>query len=312
MTKRKFLITGASGFIGANLARRLIEDRQEVHLILRDGFKTWRLDGLLKKFQIHYQDLSKRDQLIRIFKKVRPDMIYHLATSGAYSYQNDPDLIIKTNILGTWHLLQAAMTVGFELFINTGSSSEYGFKTQPMQETNLLEPNSYYAVTKSFQTYLSSFIANSQNKNIVTLRPFSVYGPFEEATRFIPTLMKALFFKKPLNLVNPQTSRDMIYIDDMVEAYLKIDQLKQNRGQYFNIGTGIQSTIKEVVEKAVLVTGENTKFNWGKMEGRSWDSNTWVADISKAKKLLEFNPKVSLEQGLELMWTWFLKNHQYY
>lgn len=312
MTKRKFLITGASGFIGANLARRLIKDGQEVHLILRDGFKTWRLDELLKKFQIHYQDLSDKDQLIRIFKTVRPDVIYHLATSGAYSYQSDPDLIIKTNVLGTWHLLQAAMTVGFELFVNTGSSSEYGFKTQPMQETDLLEPNSYYAVTKSFQTYLSSFIANSQNKNIVTLRPFSVYGRFEEPTRLIPTLMKALFFKKPLNLVNPKTSRDQIYIDDIVEAYLKIDQLKQNRGQYFNIGTGIQSTIKEVVEKAVLVTGENTTFNWGKMKGRSWDSNTWVADISKAKKLLDFNPKISLEQGLKLMWIWFLKNYQYY
>lgn len=305
MKKRRFLITGGSGFIGANLVRKLIKENQEVHLFLRKDFKNWRLKNLTG-FKVHISDLSDISLLKKLFQKIKPDIIYHLATSGAYSYQNDLDLIIKTNILGTWNLLKASLGVDFELFVNTGSSSEYGFKKEPMKESDVLEPNSFYAVTKSFQTYLASFLAKDKNKNFVTLRPFSVYGPYEEPTRFIPTLLRSLMLQKPINLVSPKTSRDYIYIDELVTAYLKIDQLKQNSGEYFNIGTGVQSTISEVVEIAVKVTGKTTQFNFGKMESRSWDSSNWVADISKAKKLLDFHPKISLKQGLKFTWEWLL------
>lgn len=310
--KKKYLITGSSGFIGSVLLRKLLDNNKDVYIILRKQSNTWRINDLLDKVTVIHSDLSNVSELTQIIKKIKPNIIFHLATNGAYSYQKDADQIIHTNILGTWNLLQACNTINYELFVNTGSSSEYGFKKFAMREADILEPASYYAVTKCAQTLLCSHIAKQEKKPIVTIRPFAVFGPYEEPKRFVPTLMKALLFNKKMDLVSPETARDFIYIDDIVDAYLKINELKNNPGEYFNIGSGIQSTIKDVVETAIKITGKNIKLKWGSMENRNWDTANWVADISKARQLLKWTPKTNLEQGIKLTWSWFQKNHQFY
>lgn len=311
--REKYLITGASGFIGSMLLRKLLKKPgKNIHLILRKKSNLWRINDLLPSVEIHYSDLSKISELIDIVQKVKPDIIYHLATNGAYSYQENASEIINTNILGTWNLLQACNEVDYKLFVNTGSSSEYGYKDFAMREIDILEPASYYAVTKSAQTLLCSHIARQENRPIVTLRPFSVYGPYEEPGRLIPTLMKSLNTKRQMNLVSPEIARDYIYIDDMVEAFLKTEELKKNSGDYFNIGTGIQTTIKSVTDKAKKAIKKPLLCSWGDMESRKWDTTTWVADISKAKRLLNWHPKHTLEDGLLLTWQWYQKNTKYY
>ncbi|MDD3906159.1 MAG: GDP-mannose 4,6-dehydratase [Candidatus Omnitrophica bacterium] len=306
--KKTYLITGATGFIGSCLLRRLVRDGEHVHIIIRKEASPWRIKDLLPKVTQHISDLSDTEELRNIFETVRPSVIYHLAAYGAYSHQNDADRIMRTNILGTWNMLKAASVVGYDLFVNTGSSSEYGFKKFPMKETDILEPVSYYAVAKSSQTLLCSHVAREGRMPIVTLRPFSVYGPYEEPSRFMPTLMKALYFTKKMELVSPEISRDLIYVEDMVDAYLLTDQLKKYPGEVFNIGTGRQCSIKDVVETAVKVTGRAADFRWGKMKPRAWDTANWVADISKAEKLLNWHPAVKLEEGLSLMWEWSKAN----
>ena len=310
--KKTYLLTGASGFVGSVLLRKLVKRKENVHIILRETSNVWRIKDILSKVQIHYTSLSNIKKLIKLIRKIKFNIIFHLATNGAYSYQKDANEIINTNILGTWNLLQACSTIDYELFVNTGSSSEYGFKEYAMRETDILEPTSYYAVTKCAQTLLCNHIANQEDRPIVTIRLFSVYGPFEEPRRFIPTLLKALYFKEEMNLVSPDIARDYIYIDDLVGVYLKIEGLKKFKGEFFNIGTGVQSTIKEVVEKAIKITGKNTRFNWKEMKPRTWDTNNWVADISKARKLLRWTPKINLEDGLRLTWEWFKNNKSFY
>ena len=258
--KRIFLVTGATGFIGSCLLRRLINSNKKVHIILKKDAKLWRIKDILNKATCHISDLSAPEALKKIIVNVKPQVIYHLATYGAYPYQNKPNKIMHTNILGTWNLLKAASNIEYELFINTGSSSEYGFKKLPMRETDVLKPASYYAVSKSSQTLLCFHISREEKKPIVTLRPFSVYGPYEEPTRFVPTLMKALYFKEKMSLVSQEISRDHIYVEDVVDVYLLIDQLKNFVGEIFNIGTGIQSSVKDVVETTVRVTGKTTSL----------------------------------------------------
>jgi len=312
LRNKVFLITGGTGFIGSLLVRRLVSNNEEVHLIIRKESKLWRIQDIADKIMCHTSDLSDADALKKIIEKIKPSIIYHLATYGAYAYQDEADRIIKTNILGTWNLLKAIADLNYELFVNTGSSSEYGFKQFPMRETDLLEPASYYAVTKCSQTLLCYHVARDEKKPIVTLRPFSVYGPYEEPTRFIPTLMRALYFKEPINLVSPEISRDQIYVEDVVDAYLLVDRLKNFAGEIFNIGTGVQSSIREVVETTVRVTGRTTDFRWGEMKRRMWDTSNWVADVSKARSLLGWVPKMSPEKGLSLMWEWFVANRSFY
>jgi len=308
----KILLTGPAGFIGSVLLRRLVYEHKNVHIILRNESHTWRIKDLINDIHIHYASLLDSDGIQNIVKKVNPFIIYHLAANGAYSYQNDAQQILETNILGTWNLLRACNAIDYKLFVNTGSSSEYGFKQYAMREHDSLEPASYYAVAKCSQTFLCSHIAKQEKRPIVTIRPFSVYGPYEESTRLIPTLMMAFLRKKEVKLASPDIARDEIYTDDIVDAYRSVDKLIKYPGECFNIGTGIQSTIKDIVDVAMKVSGRSTTFRWGSMKNRNWDTNVWVADISKARSLLQWAPQVTLEDGLRKTWKWFQKYSRYY
>lgn len=309
---KTFLVTGASGFIGSCMVRRLIAQEKNVHIILRSSSHVWRIKDLLSRVTVHYADFSNTKKLIEIIKIARPSIIYHFATYGAYPNQQDGSLAIKTNIEGTWHLLKATEKYDYELFVNTGSSSEYGFKNEPMRETHVLEPASYYATTKAAQTLMCTYEAKKLNKPIVTIRPFSVYGPYEEPTRLLPQLLKCLYIHKTMKLVNPAVARDFIYIDDVLDAYTSITKLQHYSGEIFNIGSGLQSTLKEIVQTAFDATNTTTPCKWSSIPQRIWDTTTWVADITKSKQLLGWQPKISLTKGLLLFWKWYKQHHILY
>src|SRR5579859_6729488 len=127
MAKRAIL-TGGTGFVGANLARRLLHDGCEVHLLVRPGFAPWRIMAIRDAVQLHEINLGDKEALARLVAQMQPDWVFHVAAHGAYSSQVDLDQMIQTNIIATANLLDACTAVGFEAFINTGSSSEYGLK----------------------------------------------------------------------------------------------------------------------------------------------------------------------------------------
>jgi nucleoside-diphosphate-sugar epimerase len=307
-----FLVTGATGFIGANICRRLVENGEEVHAVVRPQSNRWRLAEITDKIDIHVADIRDAEQVKRVFAEARPSVIYHLATHGAYSYQTDGKQILLTNVLGLWNLLDAAGKRGYELFVNTGSSSEYGQKSYAMRETDVLDPNSFYAVAKSAQSLLCQHSARMDHLPMVTLRLFSVYGPWEEPRRFIPTLMMAAINRRPIDMVSPGTARDLIYIDDVVDVYLMRDQLKALPGEILNVGTGVQSSVAQVVDAMESVIGGKVDARWGKMEARAWDAETWVADVSKLRRLTGFTPQTSIREGLEKSLPWFREHSHFY
>lgn len=309
---KNILITGATGFIGACLARRLIKSQTNIHIILRPNSNTWRIKNILNKLNLHYVDLIDTRKVEKIVKKIKPQIIYHLAAYGAYPFQKDAKNILMADIFGTLNLINACIKVGFKIFINTGSSSEYGNKTQSMSEEDLLEPNSYYAVAKAAQTLLCQYLSHENKLPIITLRPFSVYGPYEESSRLVPTLINNCLKNKDLSLASPQTARDFIFIEDMINAYLKVACYPNLSGHIFNIGTGQQSTLQEIVSLVIKLTKAKVKQNWGTMPGRSFDTNIWLADISKAKKLFKWQPRYNLEEGLKKTIIWFKKNKHLY
>jgi len=307
---KNILITGATGFVGACLVHRLVRGRNKIHIILKQQSDTWRLKDILKKLNLHYVDLTNSRKVEKIIKKIKPQIIYHLAACG--NYLEESREILETNIFGTFNLLEACNKIGYDIFINTGSSSEYGTKFKPMSEKDLLEPNSYEAITKAGQTLLSQHLAREKKLPIITLRLFSVYGPYEKASRLVPTLINNCLRGKDLSLASPKTARDFVFIDDVVEAYLKAAQNPKLAGYIFNIGTGKQSSLKDIVSMAVKITKAKVKQNWRTMSGRSFDTNIWLADISQTKKMLKWQPKYNLEKGLRKTVNWFKKNSHLY
>lgn len=309
---KRVIITGATGFVGANLARRLLQEGHQVHLLVRPGYNPWRIEAIRKEVRLQEADFGDLPALTGIVGNIRPEWIFHLAVHGAYPWQTDTQRIIGTNILGTINLVEACLKTGFEALVNTGSSSEYGFKDHAPKEEEGLEPNSLYAVTKASATLYCQYISKSRGVHLPTLRLYSVYGPYEEPTRLMPQMiLRGLEGGLP-PLVNPLVARDYVYVEDVIDAYiLAASRPNQERGAIYNIGTGVQTALSQVVEVARRVMAIKVEPQWGSMPNRSWDTNIWVADNRKSRRQLGWQPGYTFEKGFSLMVDWFHRHPDY-
>lgn len=307
ITRSSILITGGAGFIGANLVNKLLSlGYKNINLIIRRSTNLQRLKNVLTQVNLREIDILDRSALKKIVERINPSVIFHLATYSQYRDQEASQDMVDVNIKGTLNLLMATKNINYKIFVNTGSSSEYGTKGTSMREDDLLEPISFYAATKASATLLCQVFAREYRKPIVTLRPFSVYGPYEENERFIPTIIKSLIENKSIKLTSGNQRRDFIYIQDVIDIYIKtISQGKELSGQILNMGTGIEYTNDDVVQALFKITGKKVTVEKGAFPNRLWDTSHWVADISKTKKLLNWKPKFTLEEGLRQTCKWY-------
>lgn len=302
------MVTGGTGFVGSNLVRRLIQDGHNVGLLVREGHDPWRLADVAGRVQWITADLEDETGLEAGLAGFKPQWIFHLAAQGAYSWQRDPHSILKTNVLGTANLLDACLRIGFEAFVNTGSSSEYGLKDHPPREDEALEPNSTYAVAKAAATMYCAQAAHASGAPISTLRLYSVYGPWEEPQRFIPQLVARGLEGRLPPLASPDTARDYVYVSDVCDAYFSVARGVPVPGAVYNVGTGVQTTLRQAVELARRVLGITVQPLWKSMPDRGWDTGTWVGDSSRLKERLGWRPAIDLEHGLKLTADWLSSN----
>ncbi len=308
-----FMVTGATGFVGACLARRLVGMGCDTHVLIRKDADMWRISDISDSLSAHAVDLEDKDGVASAVGVIRPDVIFHLAAYGGYHFQADPLKSISTNVIGSFNLLDACARHGFDSFVNTGSSSEYGLKDAPMRETDVLEPASYYAVTKSCATLLCQMEAKNRGLPINTVRLFSAYGCFEAGTRLVPTVIKACLTAKDPRLLSPASVRDFIFVEDAIDLFLKLAESRGIAGQIFNAGSGRQHTTAELVRKVIGLTNARIEPLWESAEARpTAEPANWVADISKAKKMLGWEPAHSLDEGLEKTIRWFEQNLRHY
>jgi len=306
---KRAIVTGATGFVGANLARRLLREGHEVHLLVRPGYSNWRIRDIASHVRLHQVEFTDAQGLLNIVDGIRPEWIFHLAAHGAYSTQTDLREMISTNITGTVGLVEACLHCGFEAFVNTGTSSEYGFKTHAPAETEWLDPNSHYAFTKASATQFCRYTAQSRQVHLPTLRLYSVFGPFEEPTRLMPSLIKCGLAGRLPPLVSPEIARDYIYVDDVCDAYLlAASQPGQEPGAIYNVGSGLQTTLGEVVNVARRILDIPAEPVWGSMESRIWDTSVWVANNRKICTELSWQPRTLFEAGFLSMVEWWCEN----
>ena len=305
--KYPILITGAAGFVGSNLTRYFVSRGIKVNIMIKRSSNTWRLNDIIKKTNVHYADISDINNVKKIIKKIKPKTIYHLATHGGYSDQTDLVKIKKSILDATYNLINECKKYKFNIFINTGSSSEYGFKNKAMKESDILVPNSYYSVFKSSSSLYCQYESLKSNIQIVTIRPFHVYGPYERSNRLIPSLIRNMLNDKKVKLVSPKVSRDMIYISDVVNFYIMVANKKNLKGEIFNLGSGKKTTIKEIYNLLKKITNYKVKNYWGSMKNRYWDQSIWYSDNSYVKNKLKWKPEVSLKKGLVNTVNWYKK-----
>jgi len=271
----------------------------------RPGGALWRLQdvsGEVRKLELDLRDTAA---IPRMLAKAQPKWIFHLAAHGAYSWQTDVEAMIGVNVSATAALLQAARELDVQAFVNVGSSSEYGLKGHAPREDDRLEPNSHYAVTKAAGSHLTA-LAAAQGLPAVTLRLYSIYGPWEDPGRLIPALVREAHHGRLPSLVGPDTARDFVYVKDCCQALLLAAQLgaPSGAGASLNVGSGRQTRLEDLVELARRVLDVNARPEWSTMDQRTWDTDTWVSDPRAAFECLGWKAATDLGDGLARTAAW--------
>jgi nucleoside-diphosphate-sugar epimerase len=308
--KKTILITGVTGFVGSNLLRRLCKSHADLHIIARESSNLWRIGDIVHDLKRYTPDLSDSASVQKVVHEIDPDIIYHLATYGGNSRQDNFRQIIESNFFGTVNLLNACKENGFDLFVNTGSSSEYGIKPVPMKETDLPEPRNNYGISKIASTLYCQSAALNENLPVITVRLFSPYGDYEDRSRLIPSVILSCLQGKNPEISSPEFVRDFIYIEDVIDMYERLPDSTLIPGDIFNAGSGKQHTVGEVVDTIIRITGNTVKPAAGLPQRWPNEPKCWQADMSKTTKALDWAPRFDLYTGMKKSVEWF-ENHQH-
>jgi dolichol-phosphate mannosyltransferase len=297
------LVLGASGFIGANLFRMLLTVRPDVYGTA-SRLPAWRLEALPED-NVVATDLLVPSNLIALLDKTRPLTVFDCVSYGAYSFEREPELIYRTNLNCKVRLLEELRKRNIRMYVHAGSSSEYGSLAAGPREDAAAVPNSHYAASKVAIAGVVKFMGKERRLPCANLRLYSIFGPFEDSSRLVPTLISKGIQGELPPFVNPKTARDFVYVDDACEAFVDtaLHLPEELYGESFNIGSGRCLTIAEVaaIAKLTFSIAAEPEFS---MPGRDWDVSDWFADSDKAKKHLGWQARTSFEKGLQLSEKW--------
>lgn len=310
---KKILLTGASGFVGSNLARFYLDLGYELHILTRKESNLWRLKDVYSKIHDHKVDLLDAKLLNSIVKEIEPDFIVHNAIYGGRPNQSEAQKVIDVNFQGSKNLVDACTDVDFECFINTGSSSEYGVKSEPMKETDICEPVNIYGIAKLSATLYCNYVAKQTGKNIGTLRLFSPFGDYEDQGRLFTDLALNCCLGSDVKLANPNAVRDFIYIKDVLDLYYKVmQQPSQLKAEIYNVAYGKQHSVSYMAEKVKSLMSSKSNLCYGELSGRAADTTTWQADITKTKNTFNWQPNLDFDNTIKDASNWFMQNKGLY
>ncbi len=306
LTGRSVFVTGASGFVGANIVRQLAKMGAEVHAQVRPTSSTWRLSGITPPVRLHSLDLTHRESVISTLREARPKIIINSAHPPGHPLNFEAFTEgLDSSIRLTGTLIEAAMTVGFDKFIQIGSSLEYGPSKSPLRESDPASPMSLRGVAKAATTLLCRQLAISNSLPLAILRLFSVYGYWESKSRFIPAIILAALRHEQVRLTPPGYRHDFVFVEDVVEACLLAAQREVSSGEIINVGSGQQWSNEQVVDLVKDISGSNIDVCVGSYPVQSHDTAFWVADTTGARIRLGWSPRHDLRSGLEKTLSWF-------
>ena len=304
------LVTGATGMVGANLVRRLVAEGHEVSVLVRPTSHPQRLEGLEDRLRVLVGDLVDAEAVSRIVRAEHPDVVFHLAsTIWGRVPEGQSAAHVGVNILGTCHLLDALRGLPKTRLVFTGSSAVYGPGSQ-LNEGRRLAPNTFYGATKASASLLVQTAARCDQLPTVELRLFMPYGPWEESNRLIPQVILAALAGRDIPMTAGTQQRDLIYMDDVVEALLLAATRPVPAGAVFNVGSGVAITVRELVERLLRLMGHPVKALVGALPMRPDEILEMSADVTAAKTQLGWRPRTSLDEGLRRTIAWWTQHRE--
>ena len=304
--KKKIFITGGTGMLGINLIHRLLKENYKLYVIYRNKKKLYPFKSIKKKINFVKLDLLNYSKLNKVIKKIKPDIVYHLASS----YFNPPDLDLNdhlnNNFFITLNLLESLKMLNVDKFIFSGSAAVYK-NGQNLSEKKIYEFKNDYGLSKLLCSKLIIQHNYLYNLPCIELRFFSIYGDWEKKNRLVRGAISSALKKKRFNLLSKDQNRDYIYVADAVEALI-VALKKNNIKGIFNICSAKkQSTHKlvRIIYKKINLKKNNIKSHFNIKTNIIQEL---VGNNLKAKKILKWKPKFSIDVGLSKTISWVKNN----
>lgn len=303
--KGPILVIGASGFVGANLLIWLLKSRADVFGSYFSE-NPWRLRDVPDQCKV-FLDTQRTESISEVMLQIQPKTIFDCSSFGAYSFEADVERIHEVNYLGFIRMMEEVARSPVVAYIHAGSSSEYGTNSDAPTEDSELIPNSPYAVSKAATSHAITYYGKFRDVPVTNLRLYSVYGPYEDSSRLIPTLSKAVLSGHLPRFAESHTTRDFIHVDDVIAAFVAaaVQMGAGVAGNSFNIGTGIATSLGDLAQlaKNIFSIGDVPQFS-GDM-ARKWDVENWHANLDKTKQILGWTANITLQEGLSSTKAWW-------
>lgn len=287
------LITGATGFIGSHLSRWLVKNGWKVHIITRPNSNVFLLNDILESLSVHEHDGST-ERMFTILQEVRPDMVFHLASFSQTTHKpKDIVKMLNSNVVFGTQLVEAMINSGVHHLINTSTCLQHF-------ENNIYSPTCLYAATKQAFEDILTYYTETTPLQVVTLKLFNCYGPNDPRSRILSLLQKAAKENKTLSLSPGEQFLDLVYIDDISEAYISASELLLKghscKNEVYSISSKNPIRLKELVKVFEAVTGTNLQILWG---GRSYHIREAMTPWNIGKPLPNWEPKITLKEGIK-------------
>lgn len=300
---RRVLVTGAAGFLGSHLVPRLIEEGAEVCVLDQPNARRWGL------FERTHLAASLRTDVRTLAEPVHDgslgdiDAIFHLAAVGVTGDVSDLRQLVTGNIDGTLAVLLAAQRLKSRL-VYCGSCFEYGSGDR-WSEDALPAPTTEYGAAKTAGWLLANAFARRTSLEVVSLRPFTMYGPMEPPGRLVPSVVRHALAGRAIDLTPGDQLRDFVFVDDAVEAFVAAATTDAAVGGTFNVCTGTAVTVRDVVHRVLQCTGSRSEPRFGALSYRPTELAVLSGDPTRAAQVLGWRARVSLEDGLARTVEWF-------
>jgi nucleoside-diphosphate-sugar epimerase len=307
---KRVLVTGATGFIGSHMARRLAAEGAEVSVFMRASSDPCLLADVLDRVAIHEVDICDEEGVSAAMTQICPDVVFHLAAIGMSEPFVSPPVAVRVNVQGTLHLLEAARQCGVRRFVHSGTAYEYGDTASgdaPNQE--VLDPVNTYAASKAAARAFVRLYARVYGLSTVTMRLFAVYGPGQPPKTLIPSAVCAALENRDFPLTPGEQMRDFVFVSDVVEGYLRAAAAAGIEGASIDMGTGRACKIRDIAAKLFEMTGSSGKLLVGALPYRPSETMKQVADIRAAREWLGWQATTSLEDGLRQTIDWYRQGY---
>ena len=314
---QRVLVTGATGFIGANLVRALLAQGKQVIATRRDSSSLVRLADVQQEIEWQSLDLLDSASCQDLIRSVRPDCVFHLAsTIWATTPPERCHEHFQANVVGTMHLLESIRQhVPETRFVYAGSSASYRPGEQLHEELRL-QPNTIYGASKASASILLQSYQQRYQSNVIEVRIFTPYGPWEQSARLIPYCIGQAMAGRPIELSSGKQQRDFIYIDDVVTALQLAATVVEPEHRVLNLGSGSSTTVADIANLVLQVVEElngaasHSQVVCGARPDRPDEIYVMSTNVERIQRVLNWQPTVELRQGIRQAYQWQRDNQQ--